>query len=100
MVTKKAGRTHSDTAIHPGKVLAEELAKRAMTQRELSRRLGRPERVVSEIVNGKRGVSIETALGLEAVLGTSADFWLGLQMTYDLALARRRRPSRGRAKPG
>ncbi|MEX2160270.1 MAG: HigA family addiction module antitoxin [Dehalococcoidia bacterium] len=89
----------SDLSIHPGEFLAEEFQVRGMTQRELARQLGRPEQVVSEIVNGKKGITAETALGLESVLGASADFWLGLQMTYELAKARRRRTrSRTRRK--
>lgn len=98
MATKPAQRLRTDLAIHPGEFLAEELEARGMTQRELARKLVRPEQVVSEIVNGKKGITAETALGLEHVLGASADFWLGLQMTHDLAMARRRRtPVRRRA---
>ena len=105
MVTKAAHRARSDLAIHPGEFLSEELEARDMTQRELARHLGRPEQVVSEIVNGKKGITAETALGLERVLEASADFWLGLQMTYDLSKARRRnQPARThrslRAKSG
>lgn len=92
MVTRTAQRITSDLPIHPGEFLGEELQARGMTQRELARQLGRPEQVVSEIVNGKKGITAETALGLESVLGASADFWLGLQMTYELGIARRRRP--------
>ena len=95
MGTRTAQRANSDLAIHPGEFLSEELEARGITQRELARRLRRPEQVVSEIVNGKKGISAETALGLERVLGASADFWLGLQMTYDLAVARRRHAATG-----
>ena len=78
----------SDLAIPPGEMLAEELAARGMTQRELAKRVGRPEQAISEIVNAKKAITPETALAFEAVLGPSAEFWLGLQKTYDLTLAR------------
>ena len=77
-----------DLAIPPGEMLAEELAARGMTQRELARRTERPEQAISEIVNAKKANTPETALALEKVLGASAEFWLGLQTTYDLTLAR------------
>ena len=95
-MTKTSRKSNSDLAVHPGEFLAEEIDARGMTQRELARRLARPEQVISEIVNGKKGIAVETALGLERVLDVSADFWLGLQMTYDLTMARRRHDARGR----
>ena len=79
----------SDAAIHPGGLLAEEIEARGMTQRELAMRMGRPPNVVSEIVRGRRGISAETALQLEAALGTAAHVWVGLDADYRLALARR-----------
>ena len=78
-----------DIAIHPGGLLAEEIEARGMTQRELAMRMGRPPRLVSEIVRGRRGISAETALQLEAALGTAAHIWVGLDADYRLALARR-----------
>ena len=60
-----------------------------MTQRELAMRMGRPPNAVSEIVRGRRGISAETALQLEAALGTAAHVWVGLDADYRLALARR-----------
>ncbi len=49
-----------------------------------------PPRRINEIVHGKRGITADTALRLAAALGTSAEFWLGLQTDYDLEEARRR----------
>ncbi len=89
MVTEAKKRVRSDLAIPPGEVLAEELQARDMTQRELATRMGRPAQAINEIVNGKKTITAETALQLEKVLGPSAEFWLGLQTTYDLTLARR-----------
>ena len=89
-MTKATGRVVvSDAVIHPGGLLAEEIEARGMTQRELAMRMGRPPQLVSEIVRGRRGISAETALQLEAALGTAAHVWVGLDADYRLALARR-----------
>lgn len=89
MATRKPQLHHSDLAIHPGEILAEELEARAMTQRALAEAIGRPEQVISEIVHGKKGITAETALQLAAAFGVSAEFWMNLQTTYELTLARR-----------
>ena len=75
---------------HPGLLLAEELEVRGMSQRELARRIGRPYQVVNEIVRGRKAITAETALQLEAEFGTRAYIWLGLQAKYDLAVAKRK----------
>lgn len=80
-----------DIAIHPGELLAEELEARGMSQRELAALMGRPPQVVSEIVRGRRGISADTAIQLEAALGTAAHIWVGLDADYRLALALARR---------
>ena len=61
-----------------------------MTQRELATRLGRPPQVINEIINAKKSITPETALGLETVLGISAGFWLNLEADYQLTLARQK----------
>lgn len=96
MATSEARLHRSDLAIHPGEVLSEELDARAMTQRSLAEAIGRPEQVISEIVRGKKGITAETALQLSLVLGISAEFWMNLQSSYELALARQ--AVRGRQK--
>ena len=83
----------SDAVIHPGELLAEEIEARGMTQRELALAMGRPPQLISEIVRGRRGISAETALQLEAALGTAAHIWVGLDGDYRLALAQRRSSS-------
>lgn len=80
----------SDAISHPGSLLAEELEMRGMSQRALARRIGRPFQVVNEIVRGRKSITPETALQLEAEFGTPAYIWLGLQSKYDLAQARLR----------
>ena len=88
MTTRKAQLYHSDLAIHPGEVLAEELEARAMTQRALAEMIGRPEQVISEIVRGKKGITAETALQLADAFDVSAEFWMNLQTAYELTAAR------------
>jgi addiction module HigA family antidote len=70
---------------HPGEMLFEEFLKPlGITQSAFAVRLGVSFPRLNEIVRGRRGVTPDTALRLERVLGMSADFWLGLQMDWDL----------------
>ena len=69
----------------PGDFLKEELEARSWTQVELAEILGRPQRLISELINGKRSITPETAMGLAAAFGTSAQLWMNLQTTYDLS---------------
>lgn len=71
--------------IHPGEVLQEEfLAPMELSQNSLARALAVPPRRINEIVHGNRRVTADTALRLARFFGMSAEFWLGLQMDYDL----------------
>ena len=75
---------------HPGEMLLEEFLKPlGITQSEFAVRLGVSFPRLNEIVRGRRGVTPDTALRLERVLGMSADFWLGLQLDWDLWHAKR-----------
>lgn len=70
---------------HPGEMLRKEfLEPLGMSQKELADRLGVHYPRVNELVNGKRGVTTETALMLASLFGTSPQLWLNLQNTYDL----------------
>ena len=70
---------------HPGEMLMEEfLAPMELTQRELSQAIRVPYQRVNELVNGRRGVTPSTALRLAKFFGVSADFWMNLQMRWDL----------------
>jgi antitoxin HigA-1 len=71
--------------VHPGEVLQEELTARGLTANALALKLCVPANRLTEILNGKRGISPDTALRLSHSLGPSAAFWLGLQSQYDLA---------------
>jgi antitoxin HigA-1 len=75
------------TAIHPGEHLAEELKALNMSAAELARKLGVPTNRVTQILNGTRAITGDTALRLAHFFGTSAQFWLNLQCVYDLRLA-------------
>ena len=75
--------------VHPGEILSEEFLKpMSLSQNRLALALGVPARRINEIVLEKRGISADTALRLSAYFGNSADFWLGIQMDYDLDTAR------------
>ena len=75
------------TAIHPGEHLAEELNELKMSAAELARRLKVPTNRITEILNGRRAITGDTALRLGHFFGTSAEFWLNLQSLYELRLA-------------
>lgn len=79
--------------IHPGEVLLEEFLKPMdISQNRLARAMGVPPRRINEIIHGKRAVTADTAIRLAAALGTSEQFWMGLQGDYDLEAARRAAP--------
>jgi HTH-type transcriptional regulator / antitoxin HigA len=69
----------------PGEVIREELEERGWSQVELADIMGRPPRVVSEIICGKRAITPETAKGLGAAFGTGATFWINLEGSYQLS---------------
>lgn len=74
--------------IHPGEVLLEEFLKpMRISQNELALALRVPARRINEIVLSKRRITVDTALRLAHYFGNSAQFWLGLQMDYDLDIA-------------
>ena len=74
--------------VHPGEILNEEFLKPlGISQNQLGRDLGVSPRRINEIVHGKRSVTADTALRLARYFGNSANFWLGLQMDYDLDVA-------------
>ena len=75
------------TAIHPGEHLAEELKALEMSAAELARQLKVPTNRITEILNGQRAITGDTALRLGHFFGTSAEFWLNLQSLYELRLA-------------
>jgi addiction module HigA family antidote len=76
--------------IHPGEILLEEFLKpMEISQNRLARAMGVPPRRINEIVHGKRAVTADTAIRLALALGTSEQFWMGLQADFDLEEAKR-----------
>ena len=74
--------------VHPGEILEKEfLDPMGLTQNRLALALGVPARRINEIVLGKRGITADTALRLARYFNMSPQFWLGLQMDYELDLA-------------
>jgi len=78
------------SAIHPGEHLAEELKELGMSAAELARQLDVPTNRVTEILNGRRAITGDTALRLAHFLGTTAEFWLNLQSLYEIRVAQKK----------
>jgi antitoxin HigA-1 len=74
-------------AIHPGEHLAEELEELGMSAAALARNLGVPTNRITSILKGQRSITADTALRLARFFGTSPNFWLNLQVLYDLRIA-------------
>jgi len=74
--------------VHPGEVLLEEFLKpMGLSQNRVALNIGVPARRINEIVLGKRGITADTALRLAKYFKVSAQFWMGLQMDYELDVA-------------
>jgi len=77
--------------IHPGKILTHEFLKElGITSYALAKAIGVPTNRITGIVNGDRAITADTALRLAQYFGNSPQFWLNLQMYYDLEMAQRR----------
>ena len=75
--------------IHPGRVLKRELVARELSANRLAIALRLPSGRIADILNGKRGISPETALRLGRYFGNAPRFWVNLQAAYELAIAER-----------
>ncbi len=75
---------------HPGETLREDLSALGMSAAELARRVEVPVNRLTQILNGQRAVTGDTAIRLGRFFGTSAEFWLNLQKLYELRLADRK----------
>ena len=73
--------------IHPGEILSDELAELSLTASALARQIKVPPNRISQIIQGKRAITGDTALRLGHWFGTNPQFWLNLQSQYDLRLA-------------
>ena len=79
-------------APHPGETIREDvLEPLGMSANQLAKALGITATRLNDVVRGRRGITADTALRLARYLGTSAEFWLGLQLEYDLRIARQTR---------
>ena len=77
---------------HPGEVLREEIESRGITQTKLANEIGIRVSLLNELINGKRDFTIEYAMMIEAALGIDADFWMRMQLGYNLKMAKRNKP--------
>ena len=76
--------------IHPGEILMEDFIEGlGITQNKLAVSIGVPPRRINEIVHGKRAITADTAVRLARYFGTSEEFWMNLQSSYELRLKRR-----------
>jgi addiction module HigA family antidote len=73
--------------IHPGEILADELREVGVTPTELARQINVPANRITQIINGRRSITGDTALRLGHWFGTSAQFWLNLQSAFEIRVA-------------
>lgn len=83
-----ANNLQPSTPIHPGEMIKDEIEYRGISQKALAKEIGVPASVLNEILNGKRAVTTEYALLLEAALGIEADLWLRQQTDYNKQIAK------------
>jgi antitoxin HigA-1 len=86
---KTGKRIFTDVSLHPGEVLADEIATRNIMQKEFAKRIKLLAPHLNDLLKGKRHISARIALKIEKELGIEADYWLRLQMAYDLAIAKK-----------
>jgi addiction module HigA family antidote len=83
-----ANNLYPSEPIHPGELLRDELEARGISQAKLAKGIGMSPSILNEIINGKRAITTEYALLLEAALDIDADFWLKTQGDYNKQIAR------------
>lgn len=86
---------------HPGRLLKRELSARGLSANRLALDLGVPSGRITDIVNGRRSITADTAVRLGLYFGNGASFWIGLQSQYDIARVERERGAEiaGRVRP-
>lgn len=75
--------------VHPGRLLKREMTARGLSASRLSLDIGVPSGRVTDILNGRRGISADTAVRLGRYFGNSPQFWLDLQGQYDIGVVER-----------
>jgi addiction module HigA family antidote len=78
-------------AVHPGRLLRRELQARGLSANRVSLDLGVPSGRITDILNGRRAITADTAVRLGRYFGNSAQFWLDLQSQYDIAIVQKER---------
>lgn len=85
--------------IHPGEILADELEEIGMTAATLAEKLDVPKNRLYQIVNEQRSITVDTAMRLSIFFGTTAEFWLNLQKSYELDVVRQNLEKFNHIKP-
>ncbi len=83
-----ANNLNPSQPIHPGEMIKDEIEYRGISQKDLATEIGIPASVLNAVLNGKRAVTTEYALLLEAALGIEADIWLKIQSDYNKQVVR------------
>ena len=84
-------------AVHPGRLLKRELTARELSANRLALDIGVPSGRITDILNGRRSITADTAVRLGRYFGNSPQFWLDLQSQYDIVLVERVDPGRHQA---
>lgn len=90
VIDKKGNEILTDATLHPGEVLEMELSARGIMKSQFAESIGIRPGHLSELLHGKRHVSANMAINLEKLLGIDAEYWLRVQMHYDLQVERNR----------
>jgi antitoxin HigA-1 len=85
---KSGNELRTPAAFHPGEFLLEEVEERGLKKTDFAKSIDMLPGNLSELFKGKRNINARIALKLEAALGISAEYWMGLQSAYDLTMAR------------
>jgi addiction module HigA family antidote len=84
----KGKEIHTDVTLHPGEILMDELEARAIKKTLFAAQIGMKAGHFSELLHGKRHVSAALAIKLERLLGIGAEYWMRVQVYYDLFIER------------
>jgi antitoxin HigA-1 len=88
MLNSRGKAINANVSLHPGEILQDELEARDIKKSLFAEQLGVKPGHLSELLHGRRHISATTALKLEELLGISAEYWLRVQVYYDLFIAR------------
>jgi antitoxin HigA-1 len=89
VIDKNGNRINTDVLLHPGEIIADELEARLVSQKDFAKSIQLLPPHLNNLIKGKCNISAKIAIKLETQLGIDADYWLRVQMKYDLALRRK-----------